>query len=351
MCSLIAQASDLAHRAPGYVEATSHEVACFKSWSQEQLREVVEGLAGAKARVLDGALSAAKYAELELAVGLNFNPAGLLASAALAQHVDPIKAITYDWVHNMLQDGVFSTEAQAFVQAAGVDRKVLQDFLANDRWRFPRFFAAKSTQLRRIFDERRTPAAEPARIKASCAELLGVYGLLRHFVECLVPDTPDIQPQRLSFFAVCNVLDLLKTAKDRLRQPQDLWHQVEAATVEFLRLHKAAYGETFLKPKHHWQLDVPSQLHRDQLVLDAFVVERTRSQVKAVADKVTNASCYERSVLASLCNVVWKKAEGMNVCNVALPGRTAPVPSAPGAIVADRVETRSFEISYGDAVL
>eukprot|EP00974_Lingulodinium_polyedra_P045137 4329648-Lingulodinium_polyedra.AAC.1 len=41
-----------------------------------------------------------------------------------------------------------------------------------------------------------------------------------------------------------------------------------------------AYGAAFVKPTHHWLLDIPAQLHRDGPVLDAFVVERTRVVVK-----------------------------------------------------------------------
>jgi len=336
---------------PGYVEATSHDVGCFRSWSREQLREIVDSLLVAKGRVQDGTLTAAKYAELETVVGLRFNPDGLLANAALAPHVDPVKSITYDWVHNMLQDGVFSSEVRAFMVAGSIDRGVLHDFLADERWRFPHFFAAKSKQLHRIFDERRISATESSKVKASCAEFLGVYGLLRHYVECVAPDTADLEPQRLSFFAVCRVLDLLVAAKEHVRRPTEVWHELQTATVEFLCLHKAAYGEAFLKPKHHWQLDVPAQLRRDQLVLDAFVVERTHLRIKAVADHVRNTTRFEASVLASACNVKWKTAGESVVSDGALLGPTAPLPSVPGALVADRLEIWGFEISFGDVVL
>ena len=44
---------------------------------------------------------------------------------------------------------------------------------------------------------------------------------------------------------------------------------------------EAAYGEGWMKPKHHWQMDVPRHTQRDGLVLDAFVIERTHLAVKA----------------------------------------------------------------------
>lgn len=58
----------------------------------------------AREQVAARTMSQAQCRELETVLGLNWNPDGLLASAALAAHVDPIAACTYDWVHNMLQD-------------------------------------------------------------------------------------------------------------------------------------------------------------------------------------------------------------------------------------------------------
>ena len=98
------QGSDLAHRTPGFVESTPHDVAAFRSWSAAELRDAVALLAGAAARQAAGTMSAARCGELEMVLGMHHNPHGLLASTALMAHVDPISACTYDWVHNMLQD-------------------------------------------------------------------------------------------------------------------------------------------------------------------------------------------------------------------------------------------------------
>ena len=64
---------------------------------------------------------------------------------------------------------------------AGVTRRAIKDFLGDDAWRFPASSRVKAKQLHRIFDEKRIPskASESHKVKCSCAEGLGVYGLLR----------------------------------------------------------------------------------------------------------------------------------------------------------------------------
>ena len=190
-------------------------------------------------------------------------------------------------------------------------------------WCFPGCNAVKSKQLHRIFDDRRVSSDNPSRIKASCAELLALYGLLRHFVECEVPMTEETSLHRRSFLAVCRVLDLLLQAKHCHTDARAAAIPLEVATSHFLECHKAAYGTVLVKPKHHWQLDVPRQLARDGMVLDAFVIERRHLDVKAVAEKVKNTSNYEASVLSSLSTVQWRQAANMT-CRCGLVGRTAP---------------------------
>jgi len=301
----------------------------------------------AHTRVNAGLLTAARYAELETVLGLNRNEHGLLASDRLGEIMNAIEAVTYDWVHNMLQDGVFSVETRAFLNSAEIDRATIKAFLEDTEWCFPKSRNIKSKQLHRIFDDRRASSKDPDKIKASCSELLGVYGLLRHFFE-RTHATPETLPMRRSFFAVCDMLDLILSAKFKLVEAGDVWMRLEAATVTFLTLHKLAYGARWLKPKHHWQLDVPRQIFRDGLVLDAFVIERTHLAVKAVADPIRNTERFEASVMASLSTAVWNRA--LEPFQGGLLGPQAPLPGGYGVVVADRIEVYSVEFAVGDVV-
>jgi len=96
--------------------------------------------------------------------------------------LDPVAITTYDWVHTLLQHGCFIIEMEAMLVAAagsGVTRAGIQKFLQNDSWRFPNAFGVKSRSLHRIFDEKRRSGTDRDKIKCSCSEALGVYGILR----------------------------------------------------------------------------------------------------------------------------------------------------------------------------
>ena len=55
-----------------------------------------------------------------------------------------------------------------------------------------------------------------------------------------------------------------------------------------------------MKHKNHWLVEVPDQLRRDGVILDAFVIERMHLAVKAVAEPMKNTRSFEQSVLSSL---------------------------------------------------
>ena len=90
------------------------------------------------------------------------------------------------------------------------------------------------------------------------------------------------------------------SCKDGLISAADAANLLDPAIANFFRAHQAAHGTASVKPKHHWLMDIPAQLRKDGLMLDAFVIERQHLFVKAVAEKVDNTSRYEGSVLASI---------------------------------------------------
>ena len=78
-------------------------------------------------------------------------------------------------------------------------------------------------KLHKVFDERRVSADNVNKVKGTCSEMLGVYSLVRHFVEVELARLPETRIYFESFFAVCRILDLLLAAK-----------QVSTGTVQYI---------------------------------------------------------------------------------------------------------------------
>ena len=185
------------------------------------------------------------------------------------------------------------------------------------------------------------------RIKCQASELLSLYGLLRHFVEVRVGEVPVLAPQRRSFDAACEMMDLLLQMKRGT-------HRIDVQCLaglasRHLDWHIEAYGVGHVVPKHHWWLDIPAQLGRDSMVLDAFIIERQHLTVKAVAEHIKNTSVFERSLITSVCSLTANLARDAHFGNALLGGRAAPWLS-PGAVVGPKMQTFGFTVTVHDVI-
>ena len=95
-------------------------------WPEAELDKVMVMLQEAHSRMLDGHLTRTKCEELSQVVGLHYVPTGLLACERLRGHCHLLGVVTYDWVHSLLQDGVFVIEAALLVKAVGMIAGVQQ---------------------------------------------------------------------------------------------------------------------------------------------------------------------------------------------------------------------------------
>lgn len=333
----------------GSVEITCPDVRAFRQWQRADFDRAVATVEEAGKRVDRGEMSRAAFADVEKAIGFRRNSFGIVADAELCELIRPEESFTWDWVHTMLQGGVLTVEVEALLEASSATRVAVKNFLSDERWCFPTQTRDKSRNLHRIFDERRL-AQDDSKLKASCSELLGVYGLLRFFFELELESKEGMSVYLSSFLALCGAIDLLLAAKRRMASVSQLADELDAQLATFFRAHLRAYGDRYIKPKHHWLLDVASQIRRHQLVLDAFIVERIHLRIKAVADKVKKTTAFERSTLSGTL-VTQLSAMESQVATGGLLGKTAPMPGMVGARVADRMEVAGIEIRVGDVVV
>ena len=125
---------------------------------------------------------------------------------------------------------------------------------------------------------------------------------------------------------------------------------MDSAASQYLEAHKIAYGTQHVKPKTHWLMDIGPQLRRDNMVLDAFVIERQHLLVKSVAEKIANTTSFEESLMSSVFTVQLRQCREQ-VIGDGLVGRTARLPKYLGALVADKVSVHGFELRVDDVVM
>ena len=343
--------SGLAHRRAGYVEITCATPDSFHARDLRELNANIDMLMQSQRQCNVGTVTKTQHHQLEIMLGLNTNPLGFLADSELRKHVNPRSAFTYDWVHNSLQDGTLTAEIWQLLHACrplGVMPSHLHDFLKDEGWEWPAHMSSKGKQLHRIFDSYRSKSSiEADRLKASASECLGAYALIRHFVETRIGDSPDIIKQKNSFLAACAVLDLiLLTKQQNLANPRTTSRELRKALALHFELHLQAYGEGEIKPKHHWNLHVPDQLHRDGVILDAFIIERKHLSVKRLADHIDNTSAFERSVLNGVIHDQVQTARRL----AAFDGLQGKIRTLGTITLANHLEFNTLRVSAGDII-
>ena len=348
--NLFKKDSGLAQYGRGCVELSCCDFAALRAWTGAEACDAMDLLLAAKTRVDTGRMTKARFDSLEKMHGLRANEHGVLANARLRPLFDVVQCTTYDWFHSMLQDGVFTREVGLLLKAAepyGVTMESVRIFLKDDRWQFPQAMAVKSKQLHLIFHSYRSgDTGDTDKVKASASELLGLYSLLRHFVEINPDSFAALQLERKSFVACCKVLDYLLETKRGFISARDLSDGTIAAVQDMLRSHISAYGTSHLIPKRRWMMDIPEQIHRDNLVLDCFIIERGHLLVKGIADHVRNTACFERSVLSGVLNLQHRHARDTHT-RYGLRGKVA---SWQEGFVGHHLSLAGLDISSGDVV-
>ena len=89
-----------------------------------------------------------------------------------------------------------------------------------------------------MFDPRRILSEDPAKLKGSCSEFLGLFGLLRHWVEVDVPAAEELLEARRSFFKLCDILGTILQIKRGIVDPAVGAQTLMSDCSEYLQLHK-----------------------------------------------------------------------------------------------------------------
>jgi hypothetical protein len=208
-------------------------------------------------------------------------------------------------------------------------------------WIFPAQTRAKAKQLHRVFDPYRESNVDPAKLKCSASEMLGVYELLRYIVAVRCPRAPELADKLLSFDAACHILDVLTAAKRGTIAAEQASRDLRVALQNHMTLFLAAYGAEGIRPKHHWNMDLPDQILRDQCVLDTFIIERSHLKVKRIGDCVKNLRRFERSVLSGVLNYDLRRAKEHWIHS--LCGRTHT--AGDGVFLSDKMYVYGLEVA------
>ena len=127
--------------------------------------------------------------------------------------LDWFPTITVDWVHTLLQDGVFTTEARCMIGAMAIPGEKLKEYLQQN-WEFPKAFETKGRVLWRVSDSYRLDDdGNVDKLRCSLSECLGLFSFLRYFFYRKARDRADLKANCDSFNACCDLLAFILAVK------------------------------------------------------------------------------------------------------------------------------------------
>ena len=349
--NILKKNSDLAGRAPGFVEITCSDHRELHKTTAAEFHDSCDLVAEAFDRWhTHRTLAKGLYDNILKTEGLNYVPGGIAFDTRLRGRVNFFDALTVDWAHTWLQDGVLTVEAGLMIRACAprLTPSHLTNFLRRP-WQFPQSMGAKGKLLWRIFDfHRLDDHGEVDKVRASVSELLGLYGLLRHYFATEVVDRPELLPHWRSFEACCRVLDLILAAKKKLVSPKRAASILRVRISRFMELHLACYGSESVRPKHAWQWAIAEHWERDDEVWDALVIERLHLTVKSTAIRLRSLVRMERTLLSGTLNAQISSLETLNGPCCLLDNRPMTMNGLPHTLFADSVQVWGMSLSVGD---
>ena len=233
----------------------------------------------------------------------------------------PGDLVRYDWVHNLLQDGVFQVEVSLFFEhtctddvAARYTRFLNLDWLVNPH------LAGSFRKLSEIC------LAEDIRglSRPLAAQVIGFFRLFRVFMMSLLGE-PDLPAS--SMIACCNLIEAFLDAKHwrrtfgpsipRREAIKTAARNIRRRWESLMQAHHRAYGSTSIKPKFHWAGHGADALEEDGDMADCLVVERLHLRVREAARVVDNTSVIE----AATCTRIFVQHADSSIMTPEIGGR------------------------------
>jgi len=230
-------------------------------------------------------LTKGRFEMAEKAVGITYNPLGLLWDLDLRSICPPIDFFLEDWSHVYLCKGIGGDEIWCLL-ARLKERHTLNELYAVLRdevrqWRWPQHRQSTCKNTWQIFSEKRAKSNSEANgWKSSSSELLSVAPILLNWV--YTHFRRSLGGEVESFRRFCAVIDYILDLKyGRATDTTHLSNLIEA----HYRQHVLVYGDDLIGPKWHRALHIPKQiLLLGGLVFDTFSNEREHQIPKGFAE-------------------------------------------------------------------
>ena len=178
-------------------------------------------------------LTKKQFSDLEMNLGFNHCPEGLLQDVAMRSLVKPITYTCFDPMHVFLVSGVWHREVTLLLGRLADDgfrQNMLHAWVMSFIW--PDIHGGASCSARLVFKKKKESDSE---FKCTSSEALAVYPVVRSFLHHHVQRPSNaLYLAMKSYYDLCEVLDSLKLAATGSLQPSVFQRQIETYLTSFV---------------------------------------------------------------------------------------------------------------------
>jgi hypothetical protein len=276
--------------------------------TDSEIRGTIERLKARHEDCTSRRITAGSFANWQKAIGLNFQPDGLLMDSELLDIVKPTEHYMHDWMHTLFVVGVFHTVTWLLLTAIkdSISQwsmvhlfQLLHDYVS--MWVQP---SDKGGNLKDNFTPKRLESNKRAKnFKCKASDGLGMYSIIGLWLMFFILPTGKCQAECQAFLCMCDMIDLLLACSQEGHgiTPGKLSQSIH----KFLKSCVDAGWKHRMHPKFHWLVHFPTHLRNHGFLVSCFVHERLHKLSKRYGTDIRNTRTYEVSLLKQvLCQVL-----------------------------------------------
>lgn len=257
-----------------------------------------------------GRVTATLFGLKEQACGFKFEPHGVLMDPKLTRVMRPVSQYCHDWMHTVLEKGVFQTIFYLFVLAlakAGFEDLYASLMKLLQVWTLPSHL--RNAALPELFSPKAYESHKRAKtFKSSASDVLSIHNIIAVFVVAVVLPWGKCKKEAEVFLALSDLIDMLQAVPLGRISPSML----RTTVTTLLTLCVSAGWTDYMHPKFHWMIHFPMHLERFGCLPSCFAHERKHKMVKRYSNDVHNTLVFERSIIGQVC--------GHTLYNLSQPG-------------------------------
>ena len=266
----------------------------FKLHTHRSLHSEIKSLFKLELEWMARRVTKTSLKESRQAIGYAPTIHGVWGCQQIVDILRPTETIVCDWVHNLVQEGLWTRECNAYLAVSDeASEESFREFV--DMLEFPK--QAERPKPIRAFIKVLEQGWVGGHTRPTATEVLTFVSVVYFWVS-----QHTASPYRDAFLSICEIVALLQSAKFDTRSDAEVrrfGQKMLNSYGDYVRKSIAAHGEEWMPSKGHWTWHTILQWIRNGgVLLDTFVVERLHRRAKLQCRRITCTSQFERSALS-----------------------------------------------------